>query len=206
VIGLIVDGEAEYRSLPLLLPRLGLPSQILQPPLTIAANCNVPIGHIVRAAATRFPILASRGATAAALLIDRETNQECPGILAARITAALRPSCTPGAIRQITVVIKNSKFENWLVADVDAVTSLRRRFRLGTSAVRSIRPNKADSTDALELLKRAAIRTQYDKVTDAMRIMGIADGMLMAGNSRSFRRFLRIAGHPAYRQQSRQPA
>jgi hypothetical protein len=103
------------------------------------------------------------------------------------------------------VVIKNRMFENWLVADVEAVKIQRARFRLSTAAERSIVPNKADNVAALEVLKTAAVRTSYSKVPDSQRILERADIQRIAANSRSFRRLLRVVGHPGYAGQSRLP-
>ena len=61
---------------------------------------------------------------------------------------------------------------------------------------------KADSVDALALLKQATRGDAYDKVQDAKRILEEVDVAQLAANSRSFRRFLRVIGHPEYRSQS----
>lgn len=203
MIGLIVDGEGEYRSLPFLIARLNAGSQVLRQPLLVNTNGNVPTGQIAAAIKSRLPILAARGATRAVVLIDRETNPTCPGKLATEIADALRPSCGPDSVSTATVVVKNHMFENWLIADVRTLTQMRARFQLTVSAVRLIQSGRADAANALAIIKRAAIGTQYDKVVDAVSIMKVADPLAIAANSRSFRKLLRTVQHPLYRDQSR---
>jgi hypothetical protein len=58
----------------------------------------------------------------------------------------------------------------------------------------------------LQMLKRAAVRRDYDKAEDALRILTDAQPLRMAANSRSFRKFLRSVGHASYRTQSKRPA
>jgi hypothetical protein len=105
----------------------------------------------------------------------------------------------------IAVVVKDTAFENWLISDPDAVSQLAGRFAL-TEAQREHIAERCDRMDASAVLKRAALRDSYDKVPDAMRLMARADPRRMAGNSRSFRRFLRVVGDPHYVDQSRNPA
>ena len=66
---------------------------------------------------------------------------------------------------------------------------------------------RADNIDALRLLKRAIESgvegRSYNKTVDAIRIMARVDPLEVARNSRSFRRFLRVLGCPAYRDQSK---
>jgi hypothetical protein len=103
------------------------------------------------------------------------------------------------------VVVKETKYENWLISDIAAIRRMPRRFQLSAQQIRSIQPNKADNVDAVRILKRAAIGSAYDKVRDAMRIMSYANPMNVAKNSRSFRRLLRLIDCPSYVSQSKIP-
>ncbi|HEY0735331.1 MAG TPA: DUF4276 family protein [Herpetosiphonaceae bacterium] len=202
-IGFIVDGEAEYRSLPPLLRQIERESQhVLLNPLLAKLQPLAHVSRIVAAVAPAIKILRGKQAQKVIILIDRENREVCSGAWAAEITNAL--AAKYGSVA-FGVVIKNSCFENWLVADTRVFTKLPKRFSLSDTAIRKIQPNKADRIDAQKLIKEAARGNAYHKVTDAMRIMAEAEIMSIAANSRSFRRFLRMLDHPRYRDQSRNP-
>jgi hypothetical protein len=148
------------------------------------------------------PSVRGQGVGKVVVLIDREDRSDCPGALAAAIQARIARETDV----EVAVVIKDAAFENWLVADVDAVRSLKQRFDLSNNTQNAVQPNKADKCPALELLKRSTQGSSYDKVEDSKRILARADATRIATHSRSFRRFLRCAGCPTYASQSRQPA
>jgi len=104
------------------------------------------------------------------------------------------------------VVMKNRMFENWLVSDLVAFSNQGARFRVTGGMRSAVEPNRADGADALAWLKRACIGASYAKVEDAKRILGRADPVRMAQNSRSFRRLMRVVRHPVYLTQSRRPS
>ena len=124
---------------------------------------------------------------------------------AKRRAVALSTPCEEGGVAGVAVAVKNRMYENWLVSDPQALRSMSARFRLTTGQVRSVSNDRADSVDGLRLLKRIAQGKAYGKVADAVEIMGRADALRMASNSRSFRRFLRVIGHPSYASQSARP-
>jgi hypothetical protein len=107
--------------------------------------------------------------------------------------------------RPSEVVVKDRMFENWLVADIEALKALRGRFRISRSVERSIDPNKADQVDALRILKSCVVRDSYSKVRDSQQILARAAVASMGRNSRSFRRFLHCVGDPTYAAQSKRP-
>ena len=81
-----------------------------------------------------------------------------------------------------------------------------RRFRVTRAFERKVSPDRADHVaDAEALLNSAAQGTPYHKRTDAKAIAGKQNALRVARNSRSFRRFLRIVGHPRYAEQSAKP-
>lgn len=96
-------------------------------------------------------------------------------------------------------------YENWLVSDVEALKCQPGRFAVSDADARRVVPNRADRIDAMTLLKRMCKDAAYEKVRDSERILTRADVMRMAENSRSFRRFLRVVGHPSYQRQSASP-
>jgi hypothetical protein len=203
-IGLIVDGQAEFHSLPLLLRRVETPHVLID---TLLANMHpyAPIPQIIKAMTSRVTILSNKGANMIIALLDREERDVCPGAWASEIAQAMRDAWMDRGVAIFSVVIKNSCYENWLVADTTAFDRMPRRFRLPAADIARIVPNKADSVNAQLLLRSAAQKEAYSKVVDAKKIMSIADPLEMAANSRSFRRLLRQLEHPRYVRQSRRP-
>lgn len=205
-IGVIVDGMAEFRSLAGLYNRLGSRHELLTP-LKADIQPLAPIPQIVGAVKTRLPILTNKGAALIIVLLDRESRNVCSGQWANQLAGALNSRYGVSKHLLFDVVIKNACYENWLIADVDVFGRMS-RFNMSNAARQSIVPNKADHVDGQAILKAAAYaqRTSYSKISDAIEIMRRADPLNIAANSRSFRRFLRVIEHPAYLEQSRNPA
>jgi hypothetical protein len=201
-IGIIVDGQAEFRSLPKFISKVGSPYTILSP---VYADIQpfAPAKQIARTVKGRLPVLKSPDRVL--VLMDLENRDVCPAGWAKEVETALNYTCSEAGTPLLAVVVKVSCFENWLVSDVDAFDHMRRRFSITTGVARTIVPDGADRIDAQELLCKAVKGRRYDKVQDAIQIMGIADPIAMARNSRSLRRFLRLLGCPTYREQSRSP-
>jgi hypothetical protein len=200
-IGMLVDGQAEFRAMPLLIPRIDSPHTLLSP-LYADIQPNAPISQVVGAVRCKLPILAAHRADALVVLVDREQRPDCPGELAAAVEQELLECCTQAGVGTVGVVIKNRMFENWLVADTRALGQMRKRFAFPDRAFDQIR-GRADSVDAADLLKRHAAKRAYDKISDAMKVLHTSEPLRMAENSRSFRRFLRRLECPLYREQSR---
>jgi hypothetical protein len=200
-IGLIVDGEAEVRSLKIPVDRARIPELCiigpvltrmtpLAPPATFAAEC-----------AKNIRILDSRGVDQIVVVLDRENRTAACGFLAEEYARHLRPlSRTP-----VAVVLKNRMYENWLIADLDALRAQPARFSATPAIARKVAPNRSDHIDALRLLKQITKGPEYSKTQDAKRIMERADPLGIAANSRSFRRLLRVLAHPKYAEQSLNP-
>lgn len=204
-IGFVVDGEAEYRALPHLLQRIETKHILLQQPLYADIQPKSPVPKIVSAVRTRLDILRGRDAHKVIVLLDREDQSVCPGVWAQEITATLRQRCPEWPIDSLQVIVKDSCFENWLLADPSVFSNMPHRFALSPKNIASVVPNKADRANAQRILKEAVQGTDYDKKHDAVRILKQANISIMAQNSRSFRRLLRQVGHPPYSQQSLHP-
>ncbi len=204
-IGLIVDGQSEYRSLELVLKHVETPNALLG---VLYSNMqpHAPTPQIVRAMVGQVHIFAQRQANMVIALIDREDKPICPGQWASEIAQALSRSYASYGIERFGVVVKDSCYENWLISDTSVFHAIPRRFNMSRADIRKIAPNKADRVDAQAILKAAAINDAYSKVEDAVRIMALADPLRMAANSRSFRKLLRELGHPKYKDQSLLPA
>jgi len=198
-VGFVVDGVAEYGSISLLYEQLCAASgntflnpvkadiQPLAPVPVIAERCVKPCRQLLL-----------RGANRVIVLMDLEGRDSCPGRLASEIETAID-------MAPVAVVVKHSMFENWLLSDLNALSSQRGRFRVSKATRQAVEPNNVDTAKAMDLMKRA-VQGDYNKVQDAKRILSQADVLAMAGNSRSFRRMLRVADHERYRNQSRAPA
>jgi|SRR5579859_2958871 len=201
-IGFIVDGDAEFASLPLLLERLPTPHKLLKP---LRADVQ-PYGsaqQIAERVHMAAKVLINQGAQLIILLIDHEQRQICAGQWAAEITKAL--GTRTGNPQSYAVVVKNRCYENWLIADTSVFSKMPARFSMSNSDKQKIEPNKADHVDAQKLLKACVVKDGYNKVKDAKQIMHHADPLNMAANSRSFRKLLRQIEHPRYLSQSLNP-
>jgi hypothetical protein len=130
------------------------------------------------------------------VLLDREDASGCCGDLAKTVEAALRPPKGRGLSAR--VVLKDRMFENWLVADLEALRSQPARFKVSEAMRNKIEIGKADGCDAAELLRAAALRKPFDKVKDAEAICERIDPVRAARHSRSFRHLLHVLGDPLY--------
>lgn len=198
--GIIVEGDSEFNALPPLLDRLRSDCGITSIKI-MKANIapEAPIETVAAQFADRVMQQVRRGAERLILLLDREQQEACCGELSRRIAEAVeRRTDIP-----VTVVIKNRCFENWVIADLDAISAQPARFLLTRGVRNKVEPNKADGADALALLNRISRGPAYSKVRDSRRTLQLADPLRLANNSRSFRRFLRTLGHPLYHDQSR---
>jgi len=201
-IGLVVDGQAELYALPHLTKRLGIQHTILAPLKADIQPISTPL-QIARAVKTPIKILFhARRVDRVVILLDHETRTECPGVWCSTLTEAVRGHCEQEAV---TVVVKNRTFENWLIADLDAIRALVGRFTVSKAVARSISGN-ADSANGIRVLKECAHDTPYQKVGDSIKILSRARPDEIARQSRSFRKFLRALGHPSYKGQSASPA
>lgn len=201
-IGIVDDGQASSQALYEMLRR-SIASGSLLRPLYADMQPRAKPGQIVRAASPKIKILQQRGATKILLTIDLEDDSQCPTAFSKAIKDALKAQNMP----DVEVVIKKYCFENWLIADLDALESLPGTFRLTDRIKGRIKASGADAErKPLDLLNAVRLGDRrYHKATDGMSIAKNFDALRAATNSRSFRRFLRVLGHPHYATQSREP-
>jgi hypothetical protein len=201
-VGLIVDGTAEYQSLASLYPQLhaAISNRQFLKVLKADLQPHAPYPVMARSCRPRLHELEGRGADQIVILLDRETRGDCPGDIA----TALAQAAASYVACDVAVVVKDRCFENWLISDPGAVKSQLKRFKLSKADEKMVTPNKADHIDGHSLLKKAALG-EYEKVQDGKRILASASIDEMAQHSRSFRRLLRVVGHPSYANQSRVP-
>jgi hypothetical protein len=189
-IGLLVEGDAEYHALPNLLPRLSSPHVILNPLLCPMQPLDTP-AQIAHVAAKRLPILLAKGVDLVVLLIDKEKRTECSGELAQQIEREARSRFGAADVR---VVLKVTKLENWLVADPEALRDLPGLFEQVERIEKRVVPGRADTVDALGLLKTCSGKRAYDKKKGAVEICKKLDPERARQNSRSFRKLLKTLG------------
>ncbi|MCR9141155.1 MAG: DUF4276 family protein [bacterium] len=206
-ISLIVDGQAESQALPGLLRRIQLPQGVrLLNPIYADMQPKASPDQIARAAIDRMKLVRNQKADRTIVLIDLE-NQEERGMCAPSFAESVQQAFTKKKVGNVQVIIKNRKFENWLIADPDALLNMRARFSISKKQRSQIEPNLADSiSDATELLNRMVKQAAYHKRKDPVIICQKVDPLKVAANSRSFRKFLRAVGHATYKNQSHKPA
>lgn len=201
-IGVVVDGQAESQSLRRILPKIKAPGRQLTDVAYAAMQPFAPPAQIARKAVAGLRILKAKGVKSFVVLLDCEDASRCPVELARQIEQALAKLEWPG----VDVVVKTLKFENWLIADVDALRRMPARFRVTKRFERRVAPNKADNVvDAAAELGRLCQGAAYHKRNDPLEIAKHQEPRRIAANSRSFRRFLRVVGCRKYSKQSRSP-
>ena len=123
-IGVVVEGESEFVSLPAVLDKVASRTQhqILRP-LRGAIPPLAPTGTIARACKPLIDQLLGRGAGRVLVVLDLEDRTDCAGDHAADLEAALGRLCGDC---EILVVLKHRAYENWVIADL---TALRQQTR-----------------------------------------------------------------------------
>src|SRR5438876_930400 len=128
-IGLLVDGDAEYRSLPEIYDRLRslTPHQLLKP-LRADLQPLASVAQIVTEVRKMAPVLIKKGAELIIVLLDRENRDVCSGRwaeeIATNLNLTIASTISQTRACQFAVMIKNSCYENWLVSDVNAFSKI----------------------------------------------------------------------------------
>jgi len=132
-VGLVVEGEAEFRALPLLhTERLLAGCPPLKPRNVGGIGGDVsPAGIAFRAHKAVLGLFAS-GAVRVAVCLDRERREACPGELAHLVWKELDRLLVEkgGSGRDVDVVVADRAFEAWILADA---TGLHARGLLKTA-------------------------------------------------------------------------
>ena len=154
----------------------------------IYANVSplAPIPLLVKQLEPRIRLAVSRRAELVLVILDSEKAASCPGERATQITTAFANM----GVTNCTVVLKHTRFENWLIADREALYSCPGLF---PAASRLNYPKgRADSVDALRLLTTTmGNKVVYSKMRHPEKVLAHADIIRMRANSRSFNKFLR---------------
>lgn len=201
-VGFVVDGQAEALAYPRLFARLKVDGVTFINPLYADMQPKATPAQIVKAAASRLKLAMSRGAERQVLLIDFENRDDCPPAFADAINQTLQEF---GFVKA-TAVVKKQCFENWLIADPQALGQMRARFDIEEGFHKLVCNTGADNISAQACLEKCCKKFGYNKRVDPVHILEKVSPEVMAINSRSFRRFLRVIGHPLYSNQSRRAA
>ena len=196
-VGIIVEGQEESQSLAHITAKITIEGVIIRKPLYAPIEPKATPGQIAKALESRLKILGVIDRVL--ILIDLENLDACPGERAQVLEQAVRKM----GYDNIHVIIKQHKFENWLLADCDALQQLT-NFTLTKTFVRQV-TGKADSIpDAVRLLSSVKNdKRSFHKTQDGTAVARKANPETIALHSRSFRRFLHLLTHPLYRNQSR---
>lgn len=198
-IGIVVDGDAESQALRELCHRIEETPHDLLSPLYADMQPTARPHQIALAAQARLRMLDRQGAEYFVLLLDREDVPRCPPGFARAIEDRFD-------FDNISAVIKNRCFENWLIADPGAFRSQTARYDVTQGFVNRVSPNSADSVrNPVREINRIAQGNTFHKRRDARELCRRLEIAAAAQNSRSFRRFLRVIGHRSYQDQSRDP-
>lgn len=132
-VGLIVEGETEYKALPQLHTLVpGCPP--LKPiNLRGIGSDRTPVG-IARKVAPQVDVHIQAGRTKVLVCIDREQRPDCPGQLARAVMQALLTELKQRgyANPDVYVVVADRAFEAWLLADARGLHA-RRVFKMAPS-------------------------------------------------------------------------
>ncbi|MEV8179010.1 DUF4276 family protein [Cellulosimicrobium funkei] len=198
------EGASEFVSLPEILK--GVRIEGLRPVVQVIRVPCQPDGAarlIARAAEPSLKIAIAKRCDAYVLVLDREQRTERAGAIAATIKSEVeRLGRWPF---DVFVVMKDRAFENWLVADLNALRSQRARFTVTSAMARRVEPDKADRAPAIEMLEAASNGKSYDKKGDGLNIARRMDVEAAARHSRSFRHLLHVLQHDSYAAQCKQP-
>lgn len=195
-VAVITEGVGEFKALPELYSQLtARTGATMLAPFKLNAPPDAPPDVVARECKTLVKLAQARSADLILLILDREQQTAKPRDLASRLETAVGQRC--GASSPVRVVFKDRAFENWLIADIAALTAQPARFNVSAGMRKAIEPEKADSVAALVLLKRATKGPSYDKVADAWKICKKMDVGRTAAHSRSFRHLLHVLGDPA---------
>lgn len=195
-MAVVTEGDGEFKALPALFDQFREANENLEliRITKLSVQPDGPVEKIKRQCEKLAPLFTAKRVDEVILVLDREQQGDAAGVVAQRIESAVA-GILPMRLR---VVLKDRTFENWVIADVDALATMPARFEVTPALRRAVTPNKADRVAALELIKKASRSGNYDKIQDAERVLKHARVEHIGANSRSFRHLLHILQHPLY--------
>lgn len=201
-IGIITEGIAERSSLIIIVDKLRKLGLNITNPLFAPLQPKASAGQIVKSAEDRIHLLNRQKCDKIILIIDHEGNENC--VIDWR--KELEQEISKRGFKNVNVVIKVRQFENWLLADLEAIDSCK-NFSVTKTLKNKVEHNKADHirNPVAELSKIKNNKESYHKNKDSKAIAKNLDIDRMSLNSRSFRRLLTLVNHPKYQDQSKIP-
>ena len=193
-IAVLVDGSGEEQALNELIPtinRMFLSSHRLLNAGYVDIQPKATAAQIVKKATNRVVHL-SRKADKVIILIDFEDREGC----LVEWCRELRGAFHRREMSKVEVVIKNRKFENWLIADPDNIHK-KNGYEVSSAKKRQVAPGKADNvSDAEKWLNECKKKGSgsYHKTQDAKAFCKTTDVSVVKKNSRSFRKFAKECG------------
>ena len=196
-IGIIVEGQEEQQSMRYIVENINIEGKQILTPIFAPIEPKATPQQIVKAMEGRLKLLSK--ANQIIVLIDLEDMDICPGDRA----NSLENYFFSKSYTNIKVIIKKRQFENWLLADPDAINGLK-NFNVSEAFRRRVTGNADNIHNPIELLSNLkSDRKSFHKTKDGTAIAKEIDYLKVADNSRSFRKFLRVIGHPLYLTQSK---
>lgn len=203
-LGIVVDGKTEHHTIVGVVKRVRLGTGCYVAKADIQPKA--PLGQQAFRAVEGYKVLAPNGIDKLLVLVDKEDRKGCDGALSNELQANIVSKLAEvGVTIPVAVVLKVRMYENWLIADYRAFAALPSRFRDVGRIRQRVERNRAETVDAVEILSKHLIGDPYHKVRDGKLICTKHDPFRAAMHSRSFRRFLRVAGCEAYSYQSKKP-
>lgn len=192
-IGIIVDGSEEQSTFGIVVSKIQIEGiHIVKPLYASIAPKATPL-QIAKAAESRIKILHATGVQKIIVSIDLEDLNECPGSRAKNLEEAFSKL----GYKNISVVIKNRKFENWIIADIDNLKG-HKLFNVSNSMEGRLKNCDSIQDAVKELNKMKGVNGYYHKTKDGNSLAKSINPLNIAANSRSFRRFMKLIGHPNY--------
>lgn len=192
-IGIIVDGREEQNTFGIITSKIAIENiQILTPVYAPLAPKATPL-QIAKALESRIKILCTKDVDKIVVTIDLEDLQECPGERALAIQKAIEKL---GYIH-VEVVIKNRKFENWLIGDIENLSGIK-HFSVSKAFAMQLKNCDAIPDAVKELSKIKANRLHYSKTKDGAALAKNINPIKIAQNSRSFKKFMKVICHPDF--------
>lgn len=164
-IGIICDGSAESQALAKIVDAIHIYDVKFIRPIYADMQPKSTTALIAKKAERAIGILRSKKVDKIIVLIDFEDREGCPIAFSRKLSSAFHDK----GMHETMIVIKVSKFENWLVADHKGLNTLK-RFNVSKSFVNAVSPDKADNVDAVALLN-SIIGGKTNIIKDETRLL-----------------------------------
>ena len=185
-LGLIVEGQSDRATIPILARRLGYEARIRS---RIVSRGDMLAQRTISRYLTKF-LRETRDVTLVIVCLDAERENPAQ-VLASTRQIELRLNDILSVPVRYAVV--DHALEGWLACDEDALRSV-----LGPRARINIRGNPEDHPAPADILRRLFRdnRRKFRKTQDDPKIAQAATPQNIAAKSPTFRRFAQLIGHP----------